>query len=263
MFMYHPDTENLGNGRFYARGWKGKQCETIAEIATLVQRYAASPCMWGGGYRLKKNFRYAEWLALDFDDGLSLEEAKDIFAPYLHLIGVTKSHGKEKSGVVADRFRVILRLSLRTHNLYDYEMTVSRLVKKYGADSACVDGARFFWPVKEIVSLEYFGKVVTVVDSSAVVEARKKREAQRKKNWLHSYKKGGDIPPRVKRKLENGVREGYRNTACYQIGADLGPLGYSENEIVGLIMNSPIPIRLDAKVEAEVRNAVRSGMKKH
>jgi hypothetical protein len=47
-------------------------------------------------------------LIFDIDDGMSIDEAKRKFKKFTYLIVTTKSHKKEKKGIVCDRFRVIL-----------------------------------------------------------------------------------------------------------------------------------------------------------
>lgn len=47
-------------------------------------------------------------LILDIDDGLSISEAMKIFRDFKYLICTTKSHQKDKKGIVCDRFRIIL-----------------------------------------------------------------------------------------------------------------------------------------------------------
>lgn len=47
-------------------------------------------------------------LVLDIDDGLSVNEAKKMFADYKYLIYTTKSHQVDKKGKICDRFRIIL-----------------------------------------------------------------------------------------------------------------------------------------------------------
>jgi len=48
-------------------------------------------------------------LILDIDENLTINEAKDIFRDYKYFICTTKSHQKEKKGIVCDRFRVVLK----------------------------------------------------------------------------------------------------------------------------------------------------------
>lgn len=260
--MFHEDVVNIGKANYYSKGWKGKYTSTAGELKEIVSKYASSPCLWAGGIRLKRNFRCAEWMGLDFDEGMTLDDAVKIFDKYMHLIGTTKSHGIIKNGVKQDRFRVFLRLQDRCLKLEDYEETVRSFTKKHGADSACVDGARYFWPCKEIISLKCHGEIVKVIDSGKKSQNLKRFNERRKKNWDILYKPGKTIPPRVMRKLKFGVPEGTRNINCFQIGADLRDVGFCLDEIVDLIMRSSIPLSADSKTRGEVKKAVISGMNK-
>jgi len=47
-------------------------------------------------------------LAFDIDDGMTLDEAKELLKYYRYIIYTTKSHQKEKNGVICDRFRIII-----------------------------------------------------------------------------------------------------------------------------------------------------------
>ena len=68
-----------------------------------------SPVTWVDGYRKGENYKSGEdCIVFDIDDGMSLHQAKQIFSDYMGLIVTTKSHQKDKNGIVCDRFRVIL-----------------------------------------------------------------------------------------------------------------------------------------------------------
>jgi len=47
-------------------------------------------------------------IAFDIDEGMTIEDMVQILEPYQYLLYTTKSHRKEKNGVVCDRFRVII-----------------------------------------------------------------------------------------------------------------------------------------------------------
>ena len=47
-------------------------------------------------------------IAWDIDEGMSIQEMKDLLTPYKYLLYTTKSHQKEKNGIICDRFRVII-----------------------------------------------------------------------------------------------------------------------------------------------------------
>jgi hypothetical protein len=64
-----------------------------------------------GGYRLgANNLGAATMICLDFDDGMTIEQAKTKFAKVQSLIVTTRSHQIMKSGKKCDRFRVIMPL---------------------------------------------------------------------------------------------------------------------------------------------------------
>lgn len=68
-----------------------------------------SPAQWIDGYRKGENYISGEdCIVFDIDDGMSLSQAKEIFSNYIGLIITTKSHQKDKNGVICDRFRVII-----------------------------------------------------------------------------------------------------------------------------------------------------------
>lgn len=70
-----------------------------------------SPFRFIGRKKVSENWNNSQQnlLILDIDDGLTIIEAKETFKDYKYLIATTKSHQKEKSGKVCDRFRVILQ----------------------------------------------------------------------------------------------------------------------------------------------------------
>lgn len=259
MFSYHGNNRDIGIGSHYADRWRQTHAPSAGEVSDLALKYAVSPCIWHRGARKKDNFWRATWLGLDFDEGMSIHQAKKVFADYIHVIGTTKSHRIYKGGVIADRFRVFLRLKDRCDSYEDYEETVRPLVKEHGADKQCIDAARFFWPCKIIISQKHYGRLISVVDSRVIVEDRKKYFAAKQKTWMKP-KDGSTVPNHILKMLECGVAQGSRNTACFQVAADLGFLGFSFDEIVCKIMASNIPVSSD--VESEVRGAVRRGMAK-
>lgn len=257
MFMWHDDVRNIGNGKMYWKGWRGKVVPTAGELAELVKTYVNSPCLWASGVRKKDNFRLAEWIGLDFDEGMTIDEAMKIFEPYVHVIGTTKSHQVDKGGVKCDRFRVFLKLQTRIKSKNAYEATVGWWIKEHGADKACRDGARFFWPCKDIVVVKGWGKLVPIV-----IPPRKKPISKLKDIKIYSGENYRILPTWIKHVLKDGTSAS-RNTVTYKIARDLCKLGYSQNEVVDLIMSSSLPgCKTDSFSKAECDRAVESGFKK-
>lgn len=87
-----------------------------------------------------------ELLVLDFDDGMTLDEAIKEFKNYRCHICTSKSHQKEKNGKVCDRFRVVLHGDVRLTIKENYKRAMLALLTRYPqADQKCKDLARIFF----------------------------------------------------------------------------------------------------------------------
>jgi len=112
-------------------------------------------------HRTSKNFTEAHVIGLDFDDGLSIEGAKEAFKDYKYIIAPTKNHQKEKGGIVADRFRVILFLSEPITDGAVFKSTARHLLIKFPqADHACKDAARMFYQSGYVYDSKSKGQLV-------------------------------------------------------------------------------------------------------
>lgn len=256
--MINPNTRDLGKKNMYARNWRGTYLNTAEEISKLVTKYATGTCMWAKGHRLKVNFVCANWLGLDFDDGLTLQEGLDIFQGCTHVIGTTKSHRIVKNDVIRDRFRVFLKFKETCKSVDYYEYTVKRYVDAYKADKAAIDGARFFWPCKEIISvnddlpcIEYLvGKNPSARNKNKNNSANQKAKSNTKfkQSYIqyyldHNQKFPNDkiIPLSAQTMLDEGCGSISRNKSSYVVAKKLIDVGFSHSEIVDLIKNSRIP----------------------
>lgn len=256
--MHHPNTENLGKGDKYAQYWKGYKEKSLEDLAKLITQFACSNCLWSHGRRNKNHFVGADWMGLDFDDGLKLSDSLAIFEKYTHIIGITKSHGLAKKGKITDRFRVFLKFEKSCFNLKDYEYTVKKWVHKYGADKVCFDAARFFWPCREIVSINENGLKIPILNSSNA-EIRKQTYINRKKAAIDHYKGSKDIPPWIMNVFRFGCAMGRRNMISYGIAKDLLRIGFSDTEVVQMISRSAIPSCGDDSFDLkEIENTVAS-----
>jgi len=91
-------------------------------------------------------------IIIDVDEGMTIEEAKRLFSSHIYMIATTKSHQKDKSGIVCDRFRIILPTSSVFHlepSVYK-EMYVN-IMNTLGIDSydeKCKNASRWYYGVK-------------------------------------------------------------------------------------------------------------------
>lgn len=67
-----------------------------------------STCIFKGGERLDANVEEVTGIMLDFDEGVSIEQFKASYKEHEWILITSKSHQKEKHGVVCDRFHVLL-----------------------------------------------------------------------------------------------------------------------------------------------------------
>lgn len=130
----------------------------FTDIHTVTEKYSYSNIIWNNGKRKTEHFIEANSLILDFDgEGLTLDEAKQEFSKYQNICIVTskshQSHNKvnedgslDKQIEPADRFHVIIGLARAISDVSIYKKRIKNLINKYGADTACSDGGRFYFP---------------------------------------------------------------------------------------------------------------------
>lgn len=250
MLSFHQNTRQLYELWRFSSGWKVADIDDPERLAKAIKTYRTSPCVWAGGERAKKNFIAANWVALDFDDGVQqLDQAIEAFREYTHVIGTSRNHQREKKGnPPCDRFHVYFKLPITVNNAMDWEACVRYWIRFYQADRAAADAARMFSPCREIVSVVQ-GKDVPMR------QIVKSTYAQRVTTTPDS-----GIPRWVSQLLSFGPSPGIsRNLTCFKVAVHLMKAGYSEMETLSTIMQSAIPI--DGSVEAEVQKTVESARK--
>lgn len=254
----------------YAHGFSVLNTNEIIKISVMMARYVWSPIVWKNGHRLNENFHRADWIALDFDEGLTLIEAKEnIFADRVCIIGTTKSHQKPKNGIICDRFRVMLKLQLPITNAVAYKAQIQNHVDNYGCDSAAKDGARFFWPCRDIVVVSPEGELEEVLPTPSdptkynhdyigqvqkdFLENGKMKSIQ---GWLARFLSDGEIPDWA----------GGRHSICHKAATKLLVRGLEPEEVVEHIWNAPFDKDMkggDGKgyTKEELEKSVESALK--
>lgn len=125
--------------------------EDFAEVLKSTGNY--SPFQYDNNYRkeINSNLEKCNCIMLDFDDGLSLDEAKIIFSEYKNIIATTRSHQKEKNGNICDRFRVILptNRAFTDITIDEYKMMMKLLIMRFGSDEATKDISRLYFSYEQ------------------------------------------------------------------------------------------------------------------
>lgn len=255
MLSYHPWPTRSWNERMLQRGWRTVDTVDMKRVAEGIARYPWSPCVWRDGDKRNANFLHADFLTLDFDSPeMPLAQAVNAFSDMAHVIGTTKSHQKDKGGVVCDRFRVVLKLDSRIERLGDYRETLAFAMRHYPADEACKDGGRFFWPCREIVSVETDGFTADVQLAPPPGAAFELTGAQAQ----------GVMPKSAVRLLEGWITID-RHKSVYLAGWDLGLAGWTPEAAATLVKGAPLytdhPDR-QREFERTIRDACSAGLVK-
>lgn len=252
MISFHRDTDHLGIASKYRDGWEPANLDDPHRIATGILRFPWSGIQWWHGRRNQRSFGRAAWCVLDFDTPeFTLAQAiNNVFADCIRIIGTTKSHQRDKNGVVCDRFRVALKFDAVVTDLETYRSSMAFHIARWGADAACVDGARFFWPCTAIVSVADDGETAEVVEPAP-------RAAPRD---YSVYREAKLLPYWIEGLLKFGCPTHTRNSTCFKLGIYMTKCGFSDDEIIELIVASPIPrCGKDALDFQEIARTVRNG----
>lgn len=269
---YSAPKRNLDDFSFsIAANQKDSNCKTFYPFAFSQEHFKEkitsqiwSPIVFKNDYRKRVNFEKSHLLTFDFDQGTTLEEAVDHLQNWgaWGVIGLSRNHQLEKStpsGKVSppcDRFRMILKAGSWCEDLDQYEFTMKRYIEKLKCDS-CGDGGRMFYPCTRIFYSQE-GEPVDWLLLPKEFHKKKTEKILRKKNTIKTHTEKGVIPKWVLEKLRFGAPVGRRKSYCYSVAWELAEYGYHKEEIINVIMNSPLA---DCG-EKEVIDAANGGYRK-
>ena len=106
--------------------------------------------VWKDGYINDANYLKEQSLfIIDVDEGLTIEDAKSLFQNLTYLITTTKSHQKDKNGILCDRFRLIFP-TVSTFHLEPeiYKEMYVNVLNSLGmelADTKCRNASRWYY----------------------------------------------------------------------------------------------------------------------
>jgi hypothetical protein len=253
--------DNYG-GQHYARGFQHEDFDNLLDLAEVITRDVWSPIVWKDGRRRKAEFLGSDFWSLDFDEGTSVESMAQWARSrgLAHIIGLTKSHQREKvssSGVVkppCDRFRLIIPFHATIADLDTFEFNMREAIAKFRCDESCTDGARFYFPCVSVYAMHPGQPLAWKPLPDDQLTHEEIEEIHRARN--EAMARRGVIPKWARHALRHGVGHGGRHKACYRLGANLIYYGFSAEQIIALIMESPLS---EIGVE-DVQRAVRNGI---
>ena len=119
--------------------------DRVADMVRSAGQYSAVE--FREGYRDAAHaIPYSELMILDYDDGVTLGDAAEMFRQYIGIVATTRNHRKEKNGVACDRFRVILPTREPVMlGVEEYRKMMSEVIHNYGTDKACSNMSRMYY----------------------------------------------------------------------------------------------------------------------
>jgi hypothetical protein len=249
--------------------WTGEGEETLESALTV-----ATCCNYSAG-RFKDNYRNAKnWLGgntmliYDIDDGMSIDEAQSMFLDTACAIMPTKSHRKEKNGIICDRFRIFIPLEKPID--FTDEKRFKRIMNNVGEafkltfDKATVDPSRMFYPsTTEALEQAWFNPFpLHFVDWKMfdydVMGNSELNQVARFHNATYSF--AGSSKETVERGIrkffKNNYADGNRNHTIFRAFRWLKDKGFNESEAVGFVQelsaSNPLP---RAEFETTLRSA--------
>lgn len=205
--------------------------DSIDELAAIITSESWAPGVFSERKRLLKNLSRIDLLVLDVDDGCTLDQAKEKFKEFKHIIATSKSHQKEKNGVICDRFRVVLFLSEPVATDDYFKATWSRASRLFPfIDPACKDSSRFFYPSPGITSINRTGRVFDISIPT-------KSPVERAQAIIPEGAPKGELWKSTLKFLLEGAPEGQRHHALVTAVGNMREQGYSEPEVIEKIQN--------------------------
>lgn len=201
------------------------------QLANTITKHNWSPGLYTSNYRNLTNFKEMHVIGLDFDEGLSVEEAAIIFSGYRHVIATTRNHQKEKHGVVSDRFRVILFLTRPIISDEEYKATFHTLRQKWPqADAACSDASRQFFKCSEIVAYDDEGQEIIPSIPSPKEEKKYVRKL--------SGEEQGRLARSTLEFIALGAPTGTVNARLFKAAKDMQEQGFEEEDAASILLDA-------------------------
>jgi hypothetical protein len=257
IISFHREMPDVNSPSKYYKDFITIKPKNMGSLAKFITKAVWSDCIWKEGRRNESSFLFSDYCVLDVDGGYKIDDAANELCDTAHVIATTKSHTPNEH-----RFRIIMPWTSRIDLLDVYRFNVERRIKKYDADPAGIDGARFFWPCKEVISVVemqdgVFTEDIFELPANYQTVAEKQRIQMEKHKHMAA---NGVIADWIKYALAKGCADGERNTTIYSLGKHLTYYGWGYEKILDAVMKSPIP--LPSAPKKEIEYAIKSGIKK-
>lgn len=237
---------------------KSTRFDRVADLVRSKFNYSAS--QFADKYRNGDNAQQGQTLMiLDYDDGMTLDEARVRFATHRAIIATTRNHQKEKHGVTCDRFRVIMQCkSPILLQKDDYREMMRVVVESFKSDPACINNDRFYYGNPsadveftnglEMFDWEHYWKKAQAKRRIEQIEYEQYRREYNVNGTADSKKRGRDTF------AEKNLKEGSRNVTLYKIAKFAERDGVACEDIVAEIYDRGSAVGLtDAELKLITR----------
>lgn len=223
---------------------------------TLQTAVALSTCGNYSAGKFEKNYRSVKtWLGgntmliYDVDNGTTIEEAKSMFLDTPCAIMPTKSHQKEKNGVVCDRFRVFLPLAkpIDFTDAKRFKRIMKNVSESFNLafDTATADPSRMFFKadLEALDNIWYSDYALHYIDwrmfdYETMGEQELKQVARMHNATFRAENKSKEtIVKAVTRLCENRYHDGNRNNTLFRALRWLKDAGFTQSEAEDLMLN--------------------------
>jgi hypothetical protein len=123
------------------------------DLKDLFTSFLYSTNYWNKGKCSKKNYIGMYGMTVDVDNGITVDEAKELFKEYNYIIHTSTSHKADlpTKGGIKDRFRIILPFDPSLYNKYPTteaaQAIYAIIIKKFPfVDPSCAEPARKYFP---------------------------------------------------------------------------------------------------------------------
>jgi hypothetical protein len=241
---------------------------TFEELKDLVTTQSYSLSTFHENRRRIETFKEMTILGLDIDNfdkknpdkpKMMLHEALIAFADYKCIIAPSKSHQKEKHGVITDRYRVILFLSSPITDVATFAATWNDLFKKFPAiDDQCKDVSRYW---DKSLTIAYANEHGVLVDPVKPSEEEVKPTVAIDAATVQTIagKRRGRVPSDVAELVVTGVKPGSRDTTFYKAAKSLQRANWEFHEALEFLRC--VPIEGADFTEADLFRVVESAFK--
>ena len=236
---------------------EGDECTLETALAlTTCGNYSAGK--FKGEHRSKANWQGGNTMLIyDVDSGTTIEETKSMFLDTACAIMPTKSHQKEKNGVVCDRFRVFLPLAFPIDftDAKQFTRIMKNVAQSFNLtfDTATADPSRMFYRASdESFNQSWFSEYALrfvdwrMFNHETMGEQELNQVARMHNATFRAENKSKEFVEKCVRKLcQNRYHDGNRNNTLFRALRWCRDAGFTQQEAEALMLDAtsfgPLP----------------------